>query len=183
MIDVYLSETRDKKAATRFFKQCLQTTGVTPSQITTDKEPGFSDAIKTAYGTSTVHLTVVGMRVIRRIEQQAQIRAVANVIACDIHPLNNLSVLQYLKNEWQVSGDQKTAWYHHWLKVGFDAVEKMLTRQGDYCFDHQITLADICLVPQVYNAHRFEFDMQAYPRICAINEACSATAEFADAAP
>ncbi len=117
------------------------------------------------------------------IEQQAQIRAVANVIACDIHPLNNLSVLQYLKNEWQVSDDQKTAWYHHWLKVGFDAVEKMLIRSGDYCFDNQVTLADICLVPQVYNAHRFEFDMQAYPRICAINEACLAKAEFSDAAP
>ncbi len=117
------------------------------------------------------------------LAQQAHMRAIADIIACDIHPLNNLGVLQYLVNELHCDEQQKLAWYHHWLRIGFDAIEKMLTSKGAYCFGDQVSLADICLIPQVYNAERFEFDMQPYPRICQINQACLELPAFSKAAP
>jgi maleylacetoacetate isomerase len=119
-------------------------------------------------------------------ELQAHMRMITLTVACDIHPLNNLSVLQYLKNDLNVSDDQKTAWYHHWLKEGFDAVESLLKSwnwQGPYCFGEHVSIADVCLVPQVYNAHRFEFDMSVYPMICAINDYCLKQQCFQEAAP
>lgn len=117
---------------------------------------------------------------------RAQIRSFANVIACDVHPLDNLSVLRYLKGTLGVSDEQKTTWYHHWIHQGFKALEKQLEQHrgaGPYCFGEQVSLADVCLIPQVYNAHRFECDMTKYPLIEAVNAACLALPAFASAAP
>jgi len=99
-------------------------------------------------------------------ELKAKVNAFAQVIACDIHPVDNLSVLKYLKSEFGVSDAQKTQWVRHWIVNGFKALEKMLEdNAGEYCFGGEITLADLCLVPQVYNANRFEVDMNAFPNI------------------
>lgn len=117
---------------------------------------------------------------------RAYVRGLAQTIASDIHPLNNLRVLRYLKNDLEVSEEQKLDWYHHWLKQGFDSLETRLShdpRTGDYCFGNKPGLADICLVPQVYNAKRFEFDLGAYPTIQRINNYCLTTASFDKARP
>lgn len=117
---------------------------------------------------------------------KAMAKSIALQIACDIHPLNNLRVLKYLTGKLNINEDQKMTWYHHWLKTGFDALEKQLSQQpGDTvcCIGNQITIADICLIPQIYNAHRFEFDMSAYPRLSAINEYCLSLSEFDKATP
>ena len=118
--------------------------------------------------------------------KRAQIRSFANFIACDIHPLDNLSVLQYLKGTLGVSDAQKNTWYHHWIHQGFKALEAQLkeTRgNGPYCFGEQVSLADVCLVPQVYNAHRFGCDMSKYPLIEAVNAVCLALPAFKETAP
>ncbi len=114
--------------------------------------------------------------------QKAQVRNLAYAIAIDIHPLNNLRVLKYLTNELQVTDEQKTKWYQDWIMTGFDKVEKML---GDtaFCCGEQPTLADICLVPQVYNALRFKTPMDNYPKIMAIYNHCNTLKAFSDAAP
>lgn len=114
--------------------------------------------------------------------QKAQVRNIAYAIAIDIHPLNNLRVLKYLTNELQVTDEQKTKWYQDWIMTGFDKVEKML---GDtaFCCGEQPTLADICLVPQVYNALRFKTPMDNYPKIMAIYNHCNTLKAFSDAAP
>lgn len=115
---------------------------------------------------------------------RAKIRAFANAIACDIHPLNNLSVLQYLKNTLNVSDEQKNAWYAHWIEIGFAALEKGLVNSaGKYCFGNQLTLADLCLIPQVYNANRFAVPLDNYPTILRINENCLAMPAFDQAKP
>ena len=115
----------------------------------------------------------------------AQIESVAQSICCDIHPLNNLRVLQYLSREWGVSDDDKQAWYAHWIEQGFTALETRLASQPEsrFCFSDKPTLADVCLVPQVYNANRFHCPMDAYPRIQAINAACLELDAFDDARP
>lgn len=117
---------------------------------------------------------------------RAFVRSIALMIACDIHPLNNLRVLDRLRQQLNASDEQIQSWYHHWLRTGFDAVEKKLReepRKHHFCYGHEVTLADICLIPQVYNAHRFEFPMEQYPVINAINEHCLSLAAFRDAAP
>ena len=117
---------------------------------------------------------------------RAWIRGVVNIIACDIHPLNNLSVLKYLKNDVGVDDDTKTRWYHHWVAKGFEAIEALLAsseKTGKCCFGDTPTFADICLVAQVYNAHRFKCDMSAYPKINAVNEYCLSLEAFSAAAP
>ena len=115
---------------------------------------------------------------------EMQCRALALDIACDIHPLNNLRVLQYLSGTLEVSDAEKTAWYHHWLHVGFSAFEKTLAKTaGEYCFGDTVTWADICLVPQVYNAERFNSNMSAYPKIVEICQRCNALEAFKQAAP
>ena len=113
---------------------------------------------------------------------RARVRAVADNIACDIHPLNNLRVLQYLRNELGQDDDAVTAWYHHWLKAGFDGVEQEI-EPGPYCFGDTPTLADVCLVPQLYNARRFKFDLEPYPKIRAADEACARLEAFDKAYP
>jgi maleylacetoacetate isomerase len=114
--------------------------------------------------------------------ERARIRAVASLVGCDIHPLNNLTVLSYIKR--QLGHDQAAVdeWYAHWIRQGFDAVEAML-RPGPYSFGAQPTMADIYLVPQVFNARRFEIPLDAYPNIAAVEAACAAHPAFRDAAP
>jgi len=115
--------------------------------------------------------------------QKAKIRNISYAIACDIHPVNNLRVLKYLSNELNVDDEAKNKWYRHWIEIGFEKIELMLSDSSDYCVGDQPTLADICLVPQVFNAIRFKVDMAAYPKIAAIYERCNKLAAFDDAAP
>lgn len=117
---------------------------------------------------------------------RARIRALAQAIACDIHPINNLRVLQYLSRELGASEEQKTAWYRHWVEEGLAAVEAMLAhapRSGRFCFGDTPTLADICLVPQVSNAQRFKCNTAHIPTVLRIAEACEALEAFRLAAP
>ena len=113
---------------------------------------------------------------------RAKVRAIASLIACDIHPLNNSGTLAYIKN--RLGHDQAAAdeWYAHWVREGFDAIEAMLG-PGPYAFGPKITLADIYLVPQVFNARRFNVPLDAYPKIVAVDAACAELKAFQDAAP
>jgi len=116
--------------------------------------------------------------------QKAAVMAFALDIACDIHPLNNLRVLQYLTGPLALSEAEKMQWIQHWLAVGFSALESRLQQTARrYCFGDQITVADLCLVPQVYNALRFQLDMTNYPQISAIYQRCNEVEAFAKAAP
>ncbi len=118
--------------------------------------------------------------------ERARVRAIAQAIACDIHPLNNLRVLKYLKHELGVSVERKNAWYRHWVDVGLAAVEAMLAndpRTGAFCHGDTPTLADCCLVPQVFNARRFDCDLTALPTVLRIVERCEALEAFRLAAP
>ena len=117
-------------------------------------------------------------------EDRAWVRSIALAIACDIHPIDNLRVLQHLE-KIGVSKDGRDAWYRHWITTGFDAIETQLMERaaGAFCFGDAPTLADVCLVPQVANALRFDMDLVAYPRIRAINAACLALPAFDLATP
>ncbi|AMD00055.1 maleylacetoacetate isomerase [Halomonas chromatireducens] len=118
--------------------------------------------------------------------ERARVRALAQLVACEIHPLNNLRVLKYLVNELKLDDEAKLAWYRHWVTGGFDALEAMLSREagsGDFCHGDTPTLADVCLVPQVFNAERFECDLSAYPRIQRIVANCRALDAFHQASP
>lgn len=114
--------------------------------------------------------------------QKAQARSLAYVISCDIHPVNNLRILKYLQNELQHSDDEKIQWYQHWIEAGFSAFEAQLGNT-QFCCSDEPGMADICLVPQVFNAHRFKVDMKLYPKISAIYERCNQLQAFIDAAP
>ena len=116
---------------------------------------------------------------------RAQVRSLSFMIACEIHPVNNLRVLTYLRDHLKVNEQEIKLWYHHWLKKGFDAFEKRLqdTKQQLVCFGNTITMADLCLIPQVYNAERFDFPMSNYPCINTINKHCLTIAAFKNAAP
>lgn len=117
---------------------------------------------------------------------RAQVRSMALAIACDIHPLNNLRVLNQLRNQFKADEEQIKLWYHHWLALGFDALEsklQALPHKASLCYGNEVSLADICLIPQVYNAHRFNFPLGDYPLINAIYEHCITLAPFKDAAP
>ena len=112
--------------------------------------------------------------------------SLAQSISSDIHPLNNLRVLKYLQSELGASDEQKNAWYQHWVMVEFDALEKRLsteTQTAGFCHGDAPTLADVCLVPQVFNARRFEVDMSRYPTIERIAAACEEIDAFARAVP
>lgn len=118
------------------------------------------------------------------IYDKAVVRSMLQFIACDIHPLNNLRVLTYLKESFKVADDKKMQWYHHWLKAGFDALEEMVSRHsGKCCFGDVVTMADIALIPQVYNARRFGFDLAAYPKVLAVNDYCLSLPAFDLARP
>jgi maleylacetoacetate isomerase len=116
--------------------------------------------------------------------ERARVRALAQDIACDMQPLMNLRVLNTLKSEYSADEEAIKRWFHIWCEKGFSGIEKRLqTQAGKYCFDFDVTLADVCLVPQVYNALRFGVDMDAYPLISKIYENCLALPAFDDATP
>lgn len=119
-------------------------------------------------------------------EGRARVRAIAQTIACDIHPVNNLRILQYLGREFGATQDQKDAWYRHWVNDGLLAVEKLLAghpRTGTFCHGETPGLADCCLVPQVFNARRFNCPLDELPTIRRIVEACEQLPAFQKAAP
>lgn len=117
---------------------------------------------------------------------RAWVRSLTNLIACDVHPLNNLRVLQYLENDLACSHDAKVRWYQHWVGAGLQAFESMLVargKTGKFCYGDEPTLADCCLVPQVYNARRFACDMSAMPTIERVVSSCETVDAFFAAAP
>lgn len=106
---------------------------------------------------------------------RAFVLSLACLVACDIHPVNNLRVLQYLQHTYDIDERKKLSWYFHWLKLGFDAIEahlKLRRQRGPYSLGSELSIADICLIPQVLNAKRYGFDLSPYPHIVAIDEHC-----------
>jgi maleylacetoacetate isomerase len=126
-----------------------------------------------------------------KLIERSLTRQLCQVIVSDLHPLNNLRVLKYLSNQFKVEESKKVEWYHHWLAVGFDAFETLLeqnesnghSEKGQYCMGGELSMADVCLIPQIYNANRFDFPLDAYPRIKKINQNCLELTRFQDAIP
>jgi maleylacetoacetate isomerase/maleylpyruvate isomerase len=115
---------------------------------------------------------------------RARVQAFAQVIACEIHPLNNLRVLRYLRAELGLDEARVTSWVQHWIGESFESLEALLTESaGRYCFGDEVTLADVCLVPQMYNARRFGCDLAPFPTIVRVADALGALPAFARAAP
>jgi maleylacetoacetate isomerase len=115
---------------------------------------------------------------------RATSRAIAVAIACEVHPLNNLRVLQYLERDLGLDEATRLAWYRHWVAEGFGAIETTLARSaGAFCVGDAPSLADVCLVPQVYNARRYDCELAPYPTIRRIDERCRQIPAFASAAP
>ena len=117
---------------------------------------------------------------------RAQVRAMCQLIACDVHPLNNLRVLQYLKNNMGQDEVSVATWYRHWIDEGFAALETLVqrySRSGEVCFGERISMADACLVPQMYNARRFDNDLTPYPGLCAVSARLESLPAFKQAAP
>jgi maleylacetoacetate isomerase len=118
--------------------------------------------------------------------ERARIRAYAAIIGCDIHPIQNLRILQYLRSEFGQESDGVTAWCQRWIGDGFAALEKLVeadNRPGPYLWGEQPTLADVYLVPQMYNAHRFGVSVDAFPRLVAVDAAARAHPAFEAAKP
>lgn len=117
---------------------------------------------------------------------RAYVRSMAMVIACEVHPIQNLRVLNHVKKEYGQTDEQVNRWAQHWIDLGLSALEQMIAAQqkrGKFCFGDSPTLADICLVPQLGNARRYGCDLAKYSVILAIEKNCMALAAFADAAP
>jgi maleylpyruvate isomerase len=117
---------------------------------------------------------------------RARVRALAQTIACDTHPIMNLRVLKHLKGPMGLSEEQKMDWYYHWMGVGMAALEAHLQRDGDagrFCYGDTPTIADCCMVPQVYNAQRFEIDLAPYPNVARIAANCADLPAFKAAHP
>jgi maleylacetoacetate isomerase len=115
---------------------------------------------------------------------RARVRAMAQVIASDIHPINNLRVLNLLRQDFGADDETVAVWYRHWIDTGFAALEAMVAdSDGRHCFGGAVTIADICLIPQMYNARRYATDLTPYPKLVAIDAYLSATPAFADTAP
>lgn len=146
------------------------------------------------------HVLVQSMAIIEYLEEtvpdpallpqdplgRARVRAISNIISCDIHPLNNLAVLNYLKDRLDADEDRRTEWYRHWVAEGFAGVEPLLAgsaETGRFCHGDRPGLADICLVPQVFNAQRFDCDLTTYPTIMRIFDDCMAVDAFDQAQP
>ena len=118
--------------------------------------------------------------------ERARVRALADIVACDIHPINNLRVLRYLTHSFGHSESDVAVWYNHWIEAGFQALETLLARDGrtgTFCHGDRPGLADIALVPQVVNAERYRLDMAPYPTITRIHDSCMALAPFQAAHP
>jgi maleylacetoacetate isomerase len=113
---------------------------------------------------------------------RAHVRAVAQIIACDIHPLNNTGPLNYLRRNFKADEAAINAWYANWVVAGFDAIEALI-KPGPYAFGSAVGLADICLVPHVFNARRFKVSLDAYPKIAAVDAACAKLEAFEKARP
>ena len=118
----------------------------------------------------------------RNVLLRARVRALSQVIACDIHPINNLAPLRYLKDPLGHEQAAIDAWYRHWILAGFPAIEAMIG-EGPYAFGDQITLADICIVPQMANARRFKVPLDAFPKLVAVDAACAKLPAFEKALP
>ena len=116
---------------------------------------------------------------------RAKVRAMAQSIACEIHPVNNLRILKYLVRDLQADDEAKNAWYRHWCSEGLQAFEKQLAQmpRSIYCYGDTPTLADCCLAPQIFNAQRFNVDLTGLPRTMAAYEACMALPAFQKAQP
>lgn len=120
------------------------------------------------------------------VDGRARVRAIAQTIACDIHPLNNLRVLNYLTKNLGISEEQKNEWYRHWVNQGLAAIEKLLAcdlRTGTFCHGETPGMADCCLIPQVFNARRFNCPLDGLPTIQRIVAACESTEVFQRASP
>ncbi len=117
--------------------------------------------------------------------KRAQVRAIALTIACDIHPLQNMRVLKYLENEFGFTQDQKNDWYRHWVSQGLASVEAMVAKLGhsSFCSGQTPGLADICLIPQLFNARRVQVDLSAMPNLLRIEGNCLNLLAFEEAAP
>ena len=120
------------------------------------------------------------------IEGRARARQIALAVACDIHPLNNLRVLKYLTGALQLAEASKSAWALHWIGLGLEAIETQVRETyvpGEFCIGSRPTIADCCLVPQLFNARRFSVDLAPYPTLLAIDDACQRLPAFVDAHP
>lgn len=120
------------------------------------------------------------------INQRARIRSFAQIAIADTHPLNNLRVLRYLRDEMNVAYEQRRAWFEHWIRAAFTPMESLLAAQHHdhgFCFTAQPSLADVCLVPQVTMAERYRVDLRAYPTIRRVHLACMTRGAFQSAAP
>ncbi|WP_297725616.1 maleylacetoacetate isomerase [Limnohabitans sp. Rim8] len=117
--------------------------------------------------------------------ERAQVRALSQSIACEIHPINNLRVLRYLSAELKVSEEDKNTWYRHWVRSGLEAFERQLALLPDapFCFGSAPTLADCCLVPQIFNGQRFKVNLEGLPRTMAAFDACMQLDAFTRAQP
>jgi maleylacetoacetate isomerase len=113
---------------------------------------------------------------------RARVRALAELVACDIHPLNNTSALRYLKNNMAQQQSAIDEWYRHWVVTGFEALEELIT-PGPFACGSEITMADVCLVPQVNNARRLNVPLERFPKIVGVDRACLAIAAFDRARP
>jgi maleylpyruvate isomerase len=113
---------------------------------------------------------------------RAKVRALAQLVACDIHPLNNIGPLRYLKNRMGQEQSAIDDWYHHWVLAGFEALEALI-EPGPYAWGNQVTLADLCLVPQVYNARRLKVPLEKFPKIVGVDAACLKLPAFDGARP
>jgi maleylacetoacetate isomerase len=117
---------------------------------------------------------------------KALVRSMALVIACEVHPIQNLRVLNYIKDAYSQTDEQVNRWSQHWINLGLTALEQMIVAQpkrGQFCFGNRPTVADICVVPQLGNARRYGCDLSQYPAILGVEKACMALAAFANAAP
>jgi maleylacetoacetate isomerase len=117
---------------------------------------------------------------------RAHVNSLAQLIACDIHPIDNLRVLKYLRTQFQRSEEDVREWYNHWIASGFDALESRIAsgyRPGNFCWGNRPTMADICLIPQAYNARNYALDLSAYPTIQAVVRTAMENPAFSSATP
>jgi len=117
---------------------------------------------------------------------RAYVRALSQIVACEIHPLNNQRTLKHIRSAYKLDEEGVNAWYRHWIADGFRMMESFLVenqRSGKFCFHDQITMADCCLVPQVFNAQRYHCDLKPYPTVMQIYDACMKLEPFIQAQP
>jgi maleylacetoacetate isomerase len=117
---------------------------------------------------------------------RAYVRAVSQIIACEMHPLNNLRTLKHIRKAYGLDEEGVNTWYRHWIAEGFDMLERYLVnerRYGKYCYRDTVTMADCCLVPQVFNAHRYDCDVKPYATIMRIFDACMQLEVFVSTQP